>query len=310
MLRSWPRPLPPCPHPSGALGCSGGAGCAQDPPPALQDTQPGLGGAGWGGRGVRLHQALTPSLSLFPAFWLRRGPWRPGSVCDSRDGVGPESILSYCCFLPELQITVSHPWPHQGCCRGSAGPLALALALGPWCAGGFASWMLPPAIHPRAPHSLLGSAGIPMGQLPPTVLQTHPLSHFPVSTPPIINPSYAKGSCCVEVGPWERLCLVALPIPNCCRAGVSALGPPGLGCRNGAGPPTTGSTARGAPAWVETSLQRHFNLESCLPAPSLPPPKLGGSGGHGVRSPMRGAGRRRPDACEQPACPLHRILQQ
>lgn len=37
------------------------------------------------------------------------------------------------------------------------------------------------------------------------------------------------------------------------------------------------------------------------------PPSRGGSGELGVRSPMGSAGRRRPDACARPACPLHRI---
>ena len=80
---------------------------------------PVWGGAGWGGRGVGPRRALTPSRLLFPAFWLCRGPWGPGSVCDGRDGVGPESILSYCRFLPELQITVSHPPAPAGPAAGT-----------------------------------------------------------------------------------------------------------------------------------------------------------------------------------------------
>ncbi|XP_029890070.1 uncharacterized protein LOC115349662 [Aquila chrysaetos chrysaetos] len=76
-------------------------------PPSSAGCPARAGGGGWlgGGRGVGPRQALTPSRLLFPAFWLCRGPWGPGSVCDGRDGVGPESILSYCRFLPELQIT-------------------------------------------------------------------------------------------------------------------------------------------------------------------------------------------------------------
>lgn len=122
-LASQPRPSPPPPHPVRALGCWGGAWAG-------------------GGRGVGPRRALTPSRLLFPALWLRRGPWGPGSVCDGWDGVGPESILSYCRFLPELQIPVSHPpppAPPQGHCRGSARPLTP----GPPRAGAFAARMLP-----------------------------------------------------------------------------------------------------------------------------------------------------------------------
>lgn len=81
----------------GALACGGGADCARDTPQLCRMPSQGWGGVGWqgGDRGVGPRQALTPSRLLFPAFWLCRGPWGPGSVCDGRDGVGPESILSY-----------------------------------------------------------------------------------------------------------------------------------------------------------------------------------------------------------------------
>lgn len=159
----------PCPHPTGAQGCGGGGWLCLGPPPALQDAQPGMEGGGGEARGVGPSRALTPSRSLFPAFWLRRGPRGAGSVCDGGDGVGPESILSYCRFLPELQITVSHPLdppaaPPQGRCRGSAGPLTP----GPRRAGGFARRVPPSSSPPQGPLAASwGHQGSQWGVCPP-----------------------------------------------------------------------------------------------------------------------------------------------
>lgn len=68
--------------------------------------------------------------------------------------------------------------------------------------------------------------------------------------------------------------------------------------------PAMGPTSQGPPARPGATSQRHFHLESRLPAPSAAPP---GWGARGAAS-CGGAGGLGPDACAQPACPLHRIL--
>lgn len=153
--------------------------------------------------------ALTP---LLPALTL------PGARrCLRRWGRCRSPIHSQLPhFLPELQITVSHPPLPPGPTLGAPSGLC-------WTP---TSLLVPePPVSPTAPFTqwdaphgqpILSSAlhpsrcsGIPTGPLPPPPRRLSPLphtlsaslSHFPDGVPAIINPSCAKGWGCLEVGP-------------------------------------------------------------------------------------------------------------
>lgn len=162
--------------------------------------------------------ALTP---LLPALTL------PGARrCLQRWGRCRSPIYSQLPhFLPELQITVSHPplppAPLWGHCLGSSGPRPHFWSQSPLChrrhrsPNGRHPTVSPSSAtlcthrgaqaSPRDPHP-----APPPAQPPPT----HTLCLFvPFSRlyfPAIINPSCAKGWGCLEVGPQERV----LPIPT------------------------------------------------------------------------------------------------
>lgn len=126
-----------------------------------------------------------------------------------------------------------------------------------------------------------GVTGHPNGvSSPPARLQTLSLSHFPISLLAIIKLSHAEGWCCVEVGPWEWLYPVPLPVPSFWGAGVSTLGPLGLGCRNGACPPSIGSAAWGPPDTSGGSSRRGtFTWKTACQHLPWPPSQDGGGGG-------------------------------
>lgn len=100
---------------------------------------------------------------------------------------------------------------------------------------------------------------------------------------------------CVEVRPWERLCLAT----NCCGAGGSALEPPGLGCCDGAGVAPHGLCSPGSPkstSWGQfPECAETLSAGNCPPAPSQSPAQ-------GVVGAMPGGA-----GCLRAACPLHRI---
>lgn len=152
-----------------------------------------------------------------------------------------------------------------------------------------------------------GVTGHPNGvSSPPARLQTLSLSHFPISLLAIIELSHAEGWCCVEVGPWEWLYPVPLPVPSFWGAGVSTLGPLGLGCRNGACPPSIGSAAWGPPDTSGGSSRRGtFTWKTACQHLPWPPSQDGGGGGQrGARGAMMSHGKRKQEeaGCLRAAC--------